>query len=467
MLRLRTALALLLLFSAAASAQEDLETAVSAMVRISGTKDGSTVRGSGFVVAILPGKATIVTASHVIEGAEALEVSFAADPTERFPVDAFFGSETGNPHGLAAFQVRGPLPAGVALLSFETEGQPKLGAELFLVGFPQMEVSPRTPRRALSGRRGTLLLIDQGIGEGFSGGPVLQGGKVAGIVTDTDEQTTFAVNAVVAREALEGWGIKLNRQSSTSTKSTPGLKEDLATFLKRPTAPVGEQCVPGEERTENGIVFIRICPGSFIMGSAENDLRAYADEKPAHQVTLSEFWIGKTEITNEQYRRFRRDHKGEAKLPATYIRWTDAKAACDHFGGRLPTEAEWEYAARARSRTAWSFGDDERLLGDYGWYAENSGGKLHPVGSKKPNPWSLHDIHGNALEWVADWLGTYTSEAKINPSGPTGGEVRVLRGGSFLYSAGGLRSAFRVGDHPGARGWNFGFRCVLVIRHQL
>src|ERR1043165_9356053 len=100
MLRLRTVLALLLLFSAAASAQEELETAMSAMVRISGTKDGSTVRGSGFVVALVPDKATILTASHVVEGAEALEVIFAADPTVRLPVAAFLGLEAGNPRGL-------------------------------------------------------------------------------------------------------------------------------------------------------------------------------------------------------------------------------------------------------------------------------------------------------------------------------------------------------------------------------
>jgi formylglycine-generating enzyme required for sulfatase activity len=443
MLRLRTALALLLLFSAAASAQEDLETALSAIVRISGTKDGSTVRGSGFVVGLAPGKATIVTASHVIEGLQQLEVTFAADPTERFPVDAFLGSETGNPHGLAVFQVRGSLPADVTLLSFETESQPKRGAELFLLGFPQMEVSPRTPRRALSGRRGTLLLIDQGIGEGFSGGPVLQGGKVVGIVTDTDEQTTYAVNAVVAREALEGWGGKLGGQSSTKT------------------------CVSGETLPEYGIDFVRICPGTFMMGSAENDPRAFDDQKPAHQVTLtSELWLGKTEITNAQFRRFQPNHLGEDGLPATNVTWTQAKAACESFGGRLPTEAEWEYAARADSQTAWSFGSDETKLDDYAWYDKNADGKPHPVATRKPNGWGFHDMYGNVWEWVADWSAPYEKGPQTDPTGPQAGDARVVRGGSFASSAEYLRSAVR--GKVGPEGWadGFGFRCARGPRRQ-
>jgi hypothetical protein len=105
--------------------------------------------------------------------------------------------DTGSPNGLAVFQVRGAIPAGVTTLSFEVESRPSLDDELVLVGFPRMELSPRTLRRRLSGWSGVLLLIDQGTGEGLSGGPVLQGGKVVGIVTAMDDQTTYAVSAVV------------------------------------------------------------------------------------------------------------------------------------------------------------------------------------------------------------------------------------------------------------------------------
>jgi hypothetical protein len=214
----RTAFALLLLLPAAAATQE-LDPAVSAVVRISGTRGGTPVRGTGFVVGLDRDKATIVTASHVIEGVQQLEVTFAANlTTEIFPAGRILGLDAGNPHGLAAFQIRGELPAGVTILSFEAENQPRQGDEVFLVGFPEMALAPLTPRRVLSGRLGMLLLVDQEIGEGFSGGPVLRSGKVVGVVTNMDNQTTYAINAVVAREALEGWGVKFGRQSSVPVK---------------------------------------------------------------------------------------------------------------------------------------------------------------------------------------------------------------------------------------------------------
>lgn len=460
---------LLLLFLAAGCAQENLpqntnkpvrseiETAISAIVRISGMRGGTPVRGSGFVIGLDPDKATIVTASHVIAGAQQIEVSFAAEPGQSFPADVVLGMDAGNPNGLAAFLVRGALPAGITVLTFGVESPPRHGDELFLVGFPEMTLTPLTPRRALSGRRGTLLMIDQAVGEGFSGGPVLQGDKVVGVVTESDEGTTYAVTALVAREALDGWGVMT--------------------------------CRSGEERTMNGITFVRICPGTFMMGSAEGDPHADVNEKPAHPVTLSEFWIAKTEITIEQYARvgsifgpvFGSVLSGnvvENRLPMTGVSWDDAKSACESFGGRLPAEAEWEYAARAGNQTAWSHGDDEGLLGDYAWYEKNSGNTLHPVGMKKPNAWGLHDMHGNAEEWVAGWFAFYPSVAQADPSGSIEGKERLLRGGSFASEARLLRSASRkrfpimseiVRDSIAVRlaispfTLGAGFRCVLEI----
>jgi formylglycine-generating enzyme required for sulfatase activity len=448
-----TALALLLLLPAAASVQE-LDTAVSALVRISGTRGGTLVRGTGFVVGLDRDKATIVTASHVIEGGQQLAVSFAVAPTDRYPVNVVFGMDVGSPNGLAVFQVRGTLPAGVTTLSFEIESRPHLGEALFLLGFPEMELEPRAAQRVLSARRGTLLLVDQEIGEGFSGGPILQGGKVVGVVTDMDSQTTYAVNSVVAHQALESWEGALGAQIFTSVT-------DTATQTK-PTPPA-YVCVPGEERAVAGIVFVRICFGTFTMGSAEDDPQASANEKPAHEVTLSEFWIGKTEITNEQYRRVLYDHEGAAQLPVTSVTWADAQAACEYFGGRLPTEAQWEYAARAGSQTAWSLGADEKMLSEYAWYGKSPFQRAHPVGTKKPNAWGLYDMHGNVKEWVADWLGTYPSVAQTNPAGPSTGEARVVRGGSFASRARILRSAARGRLQPESRDWTVGFRCVRVF----
>jgi formylglycine-generating enzyme required for sulfatase activity len=415
-------------------------------------RNGTPVRGTGFVVGLDRDRVTIVTASHVIEGMEMakVEVVFVEDP-KPFPADVLLGMDAGNPNGLAVFQVRGALPAGLTALSFENE-RPHLGEALFMLGFPQMERSPRMTQRVLSGRNGTLLLIDQEIGEGYSGGPVLKGGKVVGVVTNMDTQTTYAVNATVARESLEGWGISLNTQSSTTLTSTVAQT--------KPAIPAVEKCIPREERTEAGIVFVRICPGTFTMGSTGNGKQVWADETPAHKVTLSEYWIGKTEITNKQYRSFRPGHRGEASMPVTGLSWAEAQAACVYFGGRLPTEAEWEYAARAGSQTAWSFGDDEKRLGEYAWYGERWGGTPHPVGKKKPNAWGLYDMHGNVAEVVADWFGTYTSQAQTDPTGPSLGEFCILRGGAFGDSARTLRAACRRVYGPESQSTYFGFRCA-------
>jgi hypothetical protein len=153
--------------------------------------------------------------------------------------------------------------------------------------------------------------------------------------------------------------ILAGRLAVSSTKGIPFIVEQILEVVEAekprsvivavPPPSIGREAASGEEITENGIVFVRIRAGTFTMGSAEDDPQARANEKPAHRVTLSEFWIGKTPITNEQYRRFRPNHRGEANLPVTDVTWAEAKAACEYFGGRLPTEAEWEYAARAGS----------------------------------------------------------------------------------------------------------------------
>jgi formylglycine-generating enzyme required for sulfatase activity len=127
---------------------------------------------------------------------------------------------------------------------------------------------------------------------------------------------------------------------------------------------------------------------------------------------------------------------------------------------RLPTEAEWEYAARAGSTTAYGFGHEERQLHEYAWYKANSGGKTHPVGQLKPNAWGLYDMQGNVWEWVQDWYGSYPAGAILDPQGPQSGSSRVRRGGSWSTGVESCRISKRDGIAPGRLLTSLGFRLL-------
>ena len=150
------------------------------------------------------------------------------------------------------------------------------------------------------------------------------------------------------------------------------------------------------------------------------------------------------------------------------VSWDNCKSFCEKFGSgfRLPTEAEWEYASRAGSTTAYCFGDDGNSwfnddLRVYGWFEINGDGTTHQIGQKKPNDWGLYDMHGNVWEWCSDWCGNYTSDEVTDPTGAATGSKRVYRGGSWYSDAAFCRSANRDGIAPGSRNRHIGFRLAI------
>jgi formylglycine-generating enzyme required for sulfatase activity len=151
------------------------------------------------------------------------------------------------------------------------------------------------------------------------------------------------------------------------------------------------------------------------------------------------------------------------------ISWNDAIVYCGWVSQllsseyRLPTEAEWEYACRAGSTTAYHFGKDVTELSEYAWYKNNSGLKTNAVGQKKPNCWGLFDMHGNVWEWCSDWYGEYPGSAVTNPTGSSNGLNRVIRGDSWLIEAMYCRSADRFKDNPSTRVSDLGFRLALSV----
>jgi formylglycine-generating enzyme required for sulfatase activity len=225
------------------------------------------------------------------------------------------------------------------------------------------------------------------------------------------------------------------------------------------------------------IEFITIPGGTFKMGSPAKEQGRKEDEIQ-HKVTLSSFKMSKYTITVEQYNLFcdatgrikpRYGPYGQANNSVTQVTWYDAQAFAEWMGCRLPTEAEFEYAARANTKTPFYTGaclttDQANFNGEEPYSTCEKGinrKKPIPVGSFAPNEFGLYDMHGNMLEWVSDWYGEYIVTAKLNPKGPETGALKVARGGGWFGPAGDCRSACRGGGIPPVnRGAGISFRLV-------
>jgi len=248
----------------------------------------------------------------------------------------------------------------------------------------------------------------------------------------------------------------------------------------------GEQQLNISVSLTSGIIVIKNIPfrkvlsGTYQMGGS--------DVVAGHTVTISAFTMSIYEITQGQYYSLVGTNpsffKGDDNLPVEKVSWFDAgrfcnklsdlaglercytneyTGACDFTknGFRLPTEAEWEYACRAGTTTAYSYGDNQNDLGYAGWYTSNSSFKTHPVGQKIPNPWGFYDMYGNVSEWCYDWYGPYTDASAIDPIGPADYyATRIERGGRYETSAGSCMSKTRFKRDPGEKSDEIGFRIV-------
>ena len=269
--------------------------------------------------------------------------------------------------------------------------------------------------------------------------------------------------------------------------------------------------------SSTGIELVYIPAGTFTMGSPASETEDFANpyldnERLQHQVTLSAFYMGKYEVTQEQYQTVMgtnpsdfssepADGEMQGKRPVEQVTWYDTIEFCNALsvlegltpyyninkeqpdlnntcaydplewlitlntsadGYRLPTEAQWEYACRAGTTTAYNTG--ARISDSTGWYDANGGEKTHEVGKKTPNAWGLYDMHGNVFEWCWDWYGSYSSRAQTDPQGTSSGSDRVFRGGYWFSSAGNVRSARRNYSDPSDHGRNIGLRAVRPVQ---
>ena len=298
-------------------------------------------------------------------------------------------------------------------------------------------------------------------------------GKVVSIAIEVSEDGGFA-NAMSFEASVSG-----NSLTFTAT----GLKAETK-YYYRIITDTGSVTFESETRTfetnnpntftVNGISFemVYVECGSFDMGATyEQGDGVWDNEKPVHRVTLSDYYIGKCEVTQELWEAVMGSNpsfsKG-AQYPVEQVSWNDCQEFISRLNSltgrtfRLPTEAEWEYAARGgnKSRHFKYSGSDN--IGNVAWYWDNSGYGTHAVGTKSPNELGIYDMSGNVWEWCSDWYGDYSAGAQTNPQGPSSGSARVLRGGSWGSSARSCRVSNRYYLDPDYSDINIGLRLVLV-----
>ena len=303
-------------------------------------------------------------------------------------------------------------------------------------------------------------------------------------------------NAAVQLESI----LKLDKNSKEA-KELLDLCQENMNVPQPPQNPSPIKWTAGAKAGErmvlkvNGVEFaFRWCPaGKFMMGSPDSE-NGRGNDEPQHEVTLTKgFWIMETEVTVGMFKAFVNDTDYQSKgltpwgfangkieqnskyswqntgavqsdsYPVTCLSLADVEAFCKWLSKKmgytiqLPTEAQWEYACRAGTTSAYAGN-----LEDIAWFDNNSNKQLHPVGVKKPNAWGLYDMHGNVWEWCADWYDAYPNESVTDPTGSQSGYSRVFRGGSAFEDSRDCRSADRRGGDPDGRRCTTGFRCVKV-----
>ena len=262
---------------------------------------------------------------------------------------------------------------------------------------------------------------------------------------------------------------ELKKQVAQQVKPAPTTKQTSPTPQSKST-PVPQKKNDGF----GGIEMVFVKGGTFTMGAtAEQGSDVYSLEKPTHSVTLSDYYIGKYEVTQAQWRAVMGINPSRLKgdnLPVECVSWDDIQLFIHKLNEktgkkfRLPTEAEWEYAARGGSKSKGYKYSGSNSLTEVAWCADNSGEKPHTVGGKRPNELGIYDMSGNVWEWCSDWRGEYNGSSQTNPKGASSGSRRVCRGGAFnSFSASYYRVSYRSGMSPNYRGQVYGFRLVCAV----
>ena len=272
----------------------------------------------------------------------------------------------------------------------------------------------------------------------------------------------------VINETLQRSSSAQNTATEDSQQANPVSSIAPANIIQTSNTPSSADGI--ETFTVNGVTFnmVRVDGGTFQMGS--NDSEAFYSEQPIHQVTLSGYSIGETEVTQALWEAVMGSNPSNWKgssLPVERVSWKDCQKFITRLNQktgrtfRLPTEAEWEFAARGGNKSRGYKYSGSNNIGEVAWYEDNSGSETHAVKTKQSNELGIYDMSGNVWEWCQDWKGDYSSSAQTNPTGPSSGSSRVLRGGSWYFTTGYCRSSIRISYSPAYRISFLGFRLAL------
>lgn len=485
---LRGLLLLSLLLDATPSHGQSIEDLKKGVVKITAQADGKTKVGTGFIVKLDSEIVYIMTAAHVISGDSQPKVQFFS--RQEVPVRAQVKHAEGgdNETGMALLTVRGKenVPTGLAALPLATATRVSDGDDIMVVGHPRGAGDWAILKGSIAARQGRYLTVDANIDEGNSGGPIMHSGQVVGLIGGA-QRYGKGITIGTVREYLEGHGVVPEERATPSVAKPPPPPPPPSSKFTQPTAKLESQSVTQAREIigKDGAPMVLVPAGGFVMGSRDDDEMARNDERPAHSVYLDAFYIDTYEVTISRYdgflnktgRKPPRDwryglgqgHDNEPSL----VTWDDARAYCSWVEKRLPTEAEWEKAARGTDQRLYPWGnaEDSGLFGrlaNFG-HAESGSGFKYDVGSfkKGKSPYGVYDMAGNVAEWVADWYGeTYYGRSPLrNPKGPMTGEKHVLRGGSYESELADVRSAARSAKtSEDENSWSrSGFRCAQDV----
>ncbi|MGL5981500.1 MAG: SUMF1/EgtB/PvdO family nonheme iron enzyme, partial [Phocaeicola sp.] len=299
--------------------------------------------------------------------------------------------------------------------------------------------------------------------------------RIIGLLADAELATLYSLFILAfAKQELSAVSHRLfllDRPTGLGKKRVGARKSNAANKATSASTSASENLT----FTVMGLSFelIRVEGGTFQMGATpEQGDDAYDDEIPVHSVTLSSYALGKYPVTQALWEAVMGDNpsydKQGGNYPVEYVSWNDCQAFIKKLNSltgktfSLPTEAQWEFAARGGVKSQGFKYAGSHNLDEVGWYLDNSGDEIHPVGEKRPNELGLFDMSGHVWEWCLDWYGDYSSASLTNPAGPSSGDYRVLRGGSYWSNARCCQSSNRFIDNVDFRCNNFGLRLAIL-----